>query len=65
MIVIYLSVLRGILKEKESRVREGMRMMGMSDFSFYISWIFYYMIITFIISIVCTIMLKISVFEHS
>ena len=35
----------GLLIEKEKRIREGMKIMGMSDLSFYLSWILYYLII--------------------
>ena len=41
----------GLLIEKEKRIREGMKIMGMTDFSFYFSWISYYLIIYTIISL--------------
>ena len=65
MLVVYLSIVRGILKEKESKAREGMRMMGMSDSSFYLSWIIYYLLVTFVISLICNLILKASIFKHS
>lgn len=33
-----------MLSEKEKKIREGMKMMGMSNSSFYLSWIITYSI---------------------
>jgi ATP-binding cassette, subfamily A (ABC1), member 3 len=65
MIVIFLSIVRGILKEKETKAREGMRMMGMTDTSFYLSWILYYMFVSLVISLICSGMLKAGIFKNS
>ena len=55
----------GLLIEKEKKIREGMKIMGMHDSSFYISWIIYYLIIYTIISLLATLILKSSVFPKS
>jgi ATP-binding cassette subfamily A (ABC1) protein 3 len=65
LIVIYLQVVRSILKEKENKTREAMRIMGMSDVSFYLSWIIYYLLISIVVSVLCAIIMKASVFSHS
>jgi len=55
----------GILTEKEKKIREGMKIMGMQDSSFYLSWITWYMIIYTIISIVVTLILKGTIYKNS
>eukprot|EP00742_Colponemidia_sp_Colp-10_P004062 GILJ01004335.1.p1 GENE.GILJ01004335.1~~GILJ01004335.1.p1 ORF type:complete len:1795 (+),score=302.12 GILJ01004335.1:677-5386(+) len=48
-------LISGIVLEKESKIREGMRMMGLRDFAFYGSWYITYAIIFLIVAIVLTI----------
>jgi len=50
---------------KEKKLREGMKMMGLTNTSFYLSWIITYFIIYTIISIIATILLQASVFPHT
>ena len=40
-----------IVQEKEKRIRETMRMMGMRDTSYWLSWFWYHTIISFLISV--------------
>jgi len=54
-----------IVKEKEQRVKESMRMMGMSDFPYWMSWFVYYTIINFVTSFLATLTLSINVFPNS
>jgi len=54
-----------ILTEKENKIREGMKIMGMQDASFYLSWVSWYMIIYTIVSILITIILVASVYKNS
>lgn len=54
-----------IVKEKEQRVKESMRMMGMSDFPYWMSWFAYYTIINTITSFLATLTLSINVFTYS
>ena len=50
-----------IVKEKESKTKESMRMMGMTDTSYWLSWFAYYTLINTIISLVGWLCLCINV----
>lgn len=39
LMIIYLRMTYGIIYEKEKKLREGMKMMGLNNTSFYLSWI--------------------------
>ncbi|EAR81921.2 ABC transporter family protein (macronuclear) [Tetrahymena thermophila SB210] len=65
MILIYLRMTYGLLIEKEKKIREGMKVMGMSNSSFYASWIIYYFIIYFLCSILVSSALKGSIYVSS
>ncbi|KAL4492594.1 hypothetical protein ABPG72_007707 [Tetrahymena utriculariae] len=65
LIVVFLRMSSTIMTEKEKKIREGMRIMGMQDTPFYLSWITWYMIIYTVISIVVTLILKESVYKKS
>jgi ATP-binding cassette subfamily A (ABC1) protein 3 len=54
-----------IVTEKENRVKDAMRMMGLSDFAYWLSWFLYYLMVSTIISLCCTIILCTKVFPHS
>ncbi len=54
-----------MVKEKESRIKESMRMMGMSDFSYWLSWLAYYTILNTIIAFVAWVILCINVIQAS
>jgi hypothetical protein len=41
-----------MVSEKETRMREGMKMMGMKDFPYWMSWLTYHTIINFILSLI-------------
>ena len=49
-----------VVSEKETKVRESMRMMGMKDISYWMSWITYYTIINLILSLLVFAMLYLS-----
>ena len=49
-----------IVSEKETKVRESMRMMGMKDISYWMSWFTYYTIINILLSLVVFLMLYLS-----
>jgi len=51
LLLIFLRFVYRILQEKEKKIREGMKMMGMNNGSFYASWIVTYIIIYTIINI--------------
>ena len=46
-----------IVNEKETRARESMKMMGLTDSSYWMSWFTYFSLVVTIISIVTTLML--------
>ena len=60
LIVVFLRMTYGLLREKESKIKEDLKIMGMSDSSFYLSWIIHYEIIYLIISLFASAFLKIS-----
>jgi len=47
-----------IVSEKESRARESMKMMGLKDSSYWLSWFTYYLLLVTTISAVITIVLS-------
>lgn len=54
---LYRTVYR-IVQEKESKVKESMRMMGLGDFAYWLSWYTYYTTVNFAISFLCWAMLN-------
>lgn len=47
----YLRMVNGIMREKEKRIKEGMKIMGLKGSAFYLSWLIFYLIIFTIISL--------------
>src|SRR3982750_421126 len=58
-------LISNVVAEKESKARESMKMMGLSDFSYWLSWFTYYLIVVTIITILCIIILARTVFKNS
>ena len=54
-----------IVDEKSSRAWEGMKIMGLWDTPYWLSWFLYYLIISTIISLVSAGILKINIFVES
>jgi ATP-binding cassette subfamily A (ABC1) protein 3 len=54
-----------LAEEKESKSREGMKMMGLKDSSYFLSWIVFYAVIVLFMAIIITAMLSINVFFNS
>jgi hypothetical protein len=54
---LYRTVYR-IVQEKESRVKESMRMMGLGDLAYWMSWYTYYTTVNFAISFLTWAMLN-------
>ena len=54
-----------LVKEKESRTKESMRMMGMTDTAYWLSWFCYYTLINTAISTLSWIILLINVINYS
>lgn len=59
LIAVFVGLVKKLLTEKELRIREGMKMMGMSNSSFYLSWfITYFCVLLFIVTMVSLIMVE-------
>jgi trans-2-enoyl-CoA reductase len=54
-----------IVSEKELRVRETMRMMGMQDSSYWVSWFVYYTLLNSILSTIAWAIIAFGVFRLS
>ena len=54
-----------IVQEKESKVKESMRMMGLKDFPYWLSWFTYYTFVNTCISILTWIILVTSITKRS
>lgn len=69
MLLIYIlpmyRLISMIVSEKESKARESMKMMGLNDFSYWLSWWIYYIVITTVISGLCIGVLSINVLKYS
>lgn len=55
----------GMLKEKEKRIKEGMKIMGMSNSAFFMSWLITYFLIFTIISLLIAIFMCATVLKKS
>ena len=58
-------LVKGIVEEKQLRIKEGMRMMGLPDSALFCSWFATYALIFFLTAIGITIVTSRSVYEHS
>ena len=54
-----------LVKEKESRTKESMRMMGMTDTAYWLSWFIYYTMINTMISTLAWLILLYNVINFS
>jgi len=54
-----------MVKEKESRIKESMRMMGMLDSAYWLSWYVYYTCVSSSIVFLSWLILLINVIEYS
>ena len=54
-----------LVKEKESRAKEVMRIMGMTDLPYWLSWFVYYTIINTVVSTLCWSVLLFNVITYS
>jgi len=61
----YLRMVSYIMHEKETRIKEGMKIMGLTGNIFYLSWLITYSIIYTIISIFVSLIMKVSVLTYS
>jgi ABC-type multidrug transport system ATPase subunit len=58
-------LIRGIVVEKETKIREGVRMMGMGDSALFVAWYITYSIVFTIIALLIAIITKASFFPAS
>jgi len=58
-------LVRGIVMEKEMKLREGMRMMGLTEASLFGSWIMLYVMLYFILAVIITAMTRKNIFKYS
>lgn len=59
LIAVFIGLVKKLLTEKELRIREGMKMMGMTNTSFYLSWfITYFLVLLFVVIVVSIIMVE-------
>jgi hypothetical protein len=54
-----------MVAEKETQVRDSMRMMGLNEIAYWASWLLYFSIINIIVASCCTLMLFQTLFNHS
>lgn len=52
-------------EEKESKAREGMKMMGLKDATYFFSWFIFYLVVILVMSIIMTVLVGINVFSNS
>ena len=55
-LIPYFYLIARIASEKESKAKEGMKMMGLHDATYYLAWFILYMVISIVTSILVTIM---------
>ena len=65
LLLPYLRFMNGILTEKEKKIREGMKIMGLKNSAFYLSWFITYTIIFTIASLLVSIALTHRLFTLS
>jgi hypothetical protein len=58
-------IIRSLVTEKEDRIKEGMKMMGLTDFSYNLSWFITILSQLLFVSILITLVTATSVFEYS
>src|SRR4051794_26387923 len=58
-------LVKGVVEEKQLRIREGMRMMGLPDSALFCSWFGTYTLMFALTSLGITIVTAASVFSHS
>ena len=64
-ILPFLKLIYFIGYEKEKKIKEGMKMMGMNETAFYASWLITYFIIFLVLTLINSLLLKIYIFTFS
>ena len=65
LLLPYLRFINGIVSEKEKRIREGMKIMGLKNSAFYYAWFINYFIVFTIISLISSLILVGGFFKYS
>jgi ATP-binding cassette subfamily A (ABC1) protein 3 len=65
LLVLYLGFIFHMLKEKEGKIRENMRNMGMAMMPHYLAWLSFYVCVLFVCSIIWLLIVKFSFFKYS
>jgi hypothetical protein len=60
----YLYFIQKIAAEKESKAREGMKMMGLTDSTYYLAWFIVYFVISVVSSLLATVVLCVFALTH-
>ena len=53
-----------IASEKESKAREGMKMMGLTDSTYYLAWFIHFFLICFMVSIIIVVIARLAIFKQ-
>lgn len=61
----FLKLIFAIMYEKEKKIKEGMKMIGMNEAAFYCSWVLTYFLIFLILSFINSVLLKIFIYTYS
>jgi hypothetical protein len=59
----YFYIVSKMASEKESKAKEGMKMMGLNDVTYYVAWFILYLTVSIIVSLLVTIMTFVGVFK--
>lgn len=63
MLLPFIGLLYKLLYEKERKIKESLKMMGMKSYQYYLSWFITYSIMLFIISMLLTLVYKAMIFK--
>ena len=63
MLIPFYYLVSKVASEKESKAREGMKMMGLNDSTYYISWLIVYFVISFVTCFLLT-MMSFDIFKN-
>lgn len=61
----FVRMTNSILREKEKRIKEGMKMMGLVGSTFYLSWILRYFVVFMLMSLGTSAVLKGAIFSYT
>lgn len=65
MMLAYLRLVNGIMREKEKKIKEGMKIMGLRASAFYLAWFLTYFVISLVTSIFVSLIFKGTVLKKS